>query len=67
MLYACVITASDGHLWNIKDKKMEKARETHEVILSVINMPNLMKIMIDIFIYKIGGNKEKQRIYEYDI
>lgn len=50
---------------DIKDKK--KARETHEVILSVINVPNLMKIMIDIFIYKIGGNKEKQRIYEYDI
>ena len=42
---------------DIKDKK--KARETHEVILSVINVPNLMKIMIDIYIYKIGGNKEK--------
>lgn len=42
---------------DIKDKV--KARETHEVILSVINVPNLMKIMIDIFIYKIGGNKEK--------
>ena len=48
-------------------KDADQAKETHAIILEQLNIDNLIKKMVDIFVYKIGGNEKKMRIYDYDI
>jgi len=50
---------------DIKDP--EKARRTHQIILNEIDIPNLVKKMKEIYIYKIGGDPEKQMVYDFNM
>lgn len=43
---------------DIKDK--EKATEIHQIVLGEIDVDNLMSKMVDIYLFKIGGSKEKR-------
>jgi len=40
-------------------KHPEKAKRTHQIILNEINIPNLIKKMKDIYIFKVGGDPER--------
>jgi hypothetical protein len=35
--------------------------------LNEVNIPNLFHLMIDVFVFKIGGSDEKRRIYDFNI
>lgn len=48
---------------DIKDK--EKATEIHKIVLGEIDVENLMSKMVDIYLFKIGGSKEKKEIYKF--
>lgn len=43
---------------DIKDK--EKATEIHKIVLAEVDVSNLMKKMVDIYLFKIGGSKTKR-------
>ena len=49
---------------DIKDK--EKATEIHQIVLGEIDVDNLMSKMVDIYLFKIGGSKEKKEIYKFN-
>lgn len=49
---------------DIKDP--EKARRTHKVIMNEISIENLIKKMREIYIFKIGGDPERQMIYDFN-
>jgi hypothetical protein len=48
-------------------KDAQEAKLTHAIILDQLNIENMIKKMVDIFVYKIGGNARKMNIYNYDI
>ena len=39
------------------------AKKTHDIILNEVDIQNLVTKMVDIYIYKIGGNEHKKQIY----
>lgn len=49
---------------DIKDPAV--AITTHNIILDNMDIPNLIDKMVDIFVYKIGGNKAKLEIYQFN-
>jgi len=63
ILYSC----SQVLLAIVDIKDPEKAKLTHEIVLNEIDLASLIKTMVDIFVYKIGGSPEKERIYKFNI
>ena len=62
ILFACsnILLA----ILDIKDK--EKATEIHKIVLGEIDVENLVSKMVDIYLFKIGGSKEKKEIYKFN-
>lgn len=50
---------------DIKDEKV--ANRVHTNVLNQIDVKNMIKKMVDIFQYKIGGNDAKRRVYDFNI
>jgi hypothetical protein len=50
---------------DIKDPA--EAAKIHPIILEEIDVMNLRNKMVDIYLYKIGGSAEKQRVYEFNL
>lgn len=62
MLYSCsqLLLA----ICDIKDPEM--AKRTHSIMLDELNIENMVKKMTDIYIYKIGGDPNRKKIYEFN-
>lgn len=43
------------------------ADRTHDLVLGNIDIKNLVQKMIDIWVFKIGGDPNQQRIYDFNI
>lgn len=50
---------------DIKDEKI--AMRVHMNVLNQIDVKNMIKKMVEIFQYKIGGNDAKLRVYDFNI
>ena len=48
-------------------KDVENAKACHEIILKEVDTENLVRKMVDIYIYKIGGSLEKKQVYSYNV
>jgi len=44
-----------------------EAAKIHAIVLGEIDVMNLRRKMVDIYLYKIGGSAEKRRIYEFNL
>lgn len=50
---------------DIKDSK--EAKETHRLMLGELDIDNLITKMVEIFVFKIGGNDRLKRVYEFNL